>query len=277
MALKTILVHLADDADAPARVAIAQALAKAHGAHLTALFISRPLDLPVEITGRGASLVYLEDSAAERDALARSLEAEFRATCEARGLSHDWIVEDSEHLDTLARHAHAADLIVVSRGPNRHLEDRVRLRLAEELVMVTGLPILILPPGFLAPAEVIGQRILIGWKPNREAVRAVRDALPLLQRAQRVLLATVRPTSEDAIATLEVAQYLARQEVTVETLDLAEAPGGIGETLLDAAAAHGCDLLVAGAYGHSRLREVLLGGVTRSLFRSATLPLLLSH
>lgn len=277
MALKTILVHLADDADAPARVAVAQALAKAHGAHLTALFITRPLDLPVEVTGRGASIAYLEESAAKREEAARALEAGFRADCEARSIQHDWIVEDSDHLDTLARHAHAADLILVSRGPDLHLEDRFRLRLAEELVLVTGLPILVLPPGYQPPQAALGQRILIGWKPTREAVRAVRDALPLLRQAAKVLLTTVRPTSEDAIATLELVQYLARQEVTVETLDVVESAEGIGATLLDTASMHRCDLIVSGAYGHSRLREMLLGGVTRALFRKAAVALLLSH
>ena len=277
MALKTILVHLADDPDHLARFEAALALAKRHSAHLTALFITRPLDVPVEVTGRGASVVFLEESAANREKKARELEAEFKQSCSAKGISHDWIVEDSDHLDSLSRHAHAADVVIVSRGPDLHLEDRFRLRLAEELVLVTGLPIMVLPAGYAAGATPIGRRILIGWKPTRQAVRAVRDALPFLQAAQKVLLTTVRPTTTDAISTLEIAQYLTRQEVSAETLDVDEASGGVGETLLAAADTHECDLIVLGAYGNSRLKEVLFGGVTRDLFRHSKIPLLLSH
>jgi len=278
MALTTILVHLGRDADAPARLAAAQALAKVHGAHLTALYLMRPTTLPAAATGRGLSRTYLEEEAENATTGARVLEESFREAAERLGLAHDWIVEDSDNLAALAKHGHAADLIVVSRGPEQHLEDRVRLRLAEELVLVTGLPILILPTGYEpAPAACIGQQVAVAWKPTREAVRALRDALPILQHAQRVVLTTVQPSGEDAVSALEVVQYLRRQGVGAETVDVPEAEGGVAETLLAVAETHGCDLLVAGAYGHSRLREVLFGGVTRTLFRSSKLPLLLSH
>ena len=277
MALTTILVHLARDADAPARLAVAERLAKTHGAHLTALYLARPLDLPAEIAGRGLSRAFLETEAERVAESARTLEEDFREQARRLGLSHDWIVADAEHLEALRTHAHAADVIVVSRGPEQALEDRVRLRLAEELVLVTGLPILILPEGYAAPAVAPGRRVLVAWKPTREAVRALRDALPILQRAERVLLTTVRPTEGDALAALEITHYLERQSVAAETLDVEENADGVAATLLAVAEAHGCDLVVAGAYGHSRLREVLFGGVTRDLFRSSRLPLLLSH
>lgn len=275
MALKTILVHLADDADHIARLKTAKTLAKQHGAHLTALFITRPMDLPPQITGRGASIAYAREAQARAEEKAKALEAEFGQHCQASGLSHDWIVEDKEHLEALTEHAHAADLVIVSRGQNQHLEDRVRMRLAEELVMITGLPILVLPTGY-TPAP-LGKRILIGWKPTREAVRAVRDSLPLLQQADEVMLATVRPTGRDAVSALEIQQYLQRQDVKAETFDFEESDGGAGETLLGVAQAHNRDLIVIGAYGHSRLREVILGGVTRTLFTRSPLPLLMSH
>jgi nucleotide-binding universal stress UspA family protein len=275
MAIKTILVHLADDQDCPTRLATAVRLAKRHGAHLVALYITRPLDLPIEVAGRAASLPFLEERAAKAEAVAAAVEAEFRGACERQNLTYDWIMQESDHLDALSQHAHAADLIVVSRGPDEHFEDRFRLRLAEELVMTTGLPILALPPGL--PAVEIGRRVLVGWKPTREAVRALRDARPILARAEAVFLTTVRPTSEDAVATLEIQQYLERHGIPIQTLDVDEAAGGIGPTLLATAETHACDLLVTGAYGHNRLREMILGGVTRQLVRQSRLPLLLSH
>lgn len=275
MALKTILVHLADDPDHVSRLKVAKALAKQHGAHLTALFITRPLDFPPEITGRGASIAYAREAQARAEEKARALEAKFTETCRSSGLTHDWIVEDKEHLEALAQHAHAADLVVVSRGRNQHLEDRVRIRLAEELVMITGLPILVLPTGY-EPGP-LGRRIVVGWKPTREALSAVRDSLPLLQAAEKVDLVTIRPNSRDAISALEIQQYLRRQGVEAETCDFDEGPEGAGMTLLEVAQARQADLIVIGAYGHSRLREVILGGVTRTLFTRSSLPLLMRH
>jgi nucleotide-binding universal stress UspA family protein len=274
MGLKTILVHLANDEDHVARLATAMRLAKRHGAHLIALYITRPAERPAEVAGRTASLAYMRESAAEAEARARAVESEFTATCEREGLSYDWVMEDSEHLSSLAQRAHAADLVIVSRGPDVHFEDRFRLRLSEELVLVTGLPILILPPG--APALDPGQRVFVCWKPTREAVRALRDSLPLLAAAKSVHLGLVNPDKGDSVAALEIQQYLSRHGIKAQTLDL-PAQGSIGETLLAGAAAHGCDLIVSGAYGHTRLREVLTGGVTRSMLRHATVPLLLSH
>ncbi len=275
MAFKTILVHVADDPDNAARLMTAQRLAKQEGAHLTALFAARSIEMP--ITGRGASLAFLESGLERARELAQALEEQFRSSCEARGQSHDWIVEDKEHLDSLARHAHAADLVVVSRSADQHLEDRFRLRLAEELVLITGLPILALPPGYRAPERPPGKRVLVAWKPTREALRALRDALPLLRRAEKTFLVTVGPKAKDAVSLLEVSQFLQRHDVSVETRDVAEGEGGAGQTLIDQASAHGCDLIVAGAYGHARLRQVLMGGVSRRLLRHAPQALLLSH
>ncbi|HKY95301.1 MAG TPA: universal stress protein [Kiloniellales bacterium] len=278
MALTTMLVQLGRDPDALRRLAVAQTLAKAHRAHLTALYLTRPLTMPAEVVGRGLSRSFLEGEAEDAAESARLLEDSFRAGAEQLGLSHDWIVEDSDNLAALAKHGHTADLIVVSRGTEKTLEDRVRPSVAEELVLVTGLPILVLPPGYAPGEAAVGQRVLIAWKPTREAVRALRDALPILQRAQKIVLATVQPTSEDAISALEVLQYLERQSLRAETIDVPKEAEGVAATLLAVARAHACDLVVSGAYGHARLQEVLLGGgVTRTLFRTAHLPLLLSH
>lgn len=275
MAIKTILVHLGDDADNANRLATALNLAKAQGAHLSGLYITRPRDLPVEVAGRAASVAYLEESAARAQENAQAAETAFRDACERARVPHDWIMEESFELSSLAVRSHAADLIVVSRGEDRYLEDRLRLRLSEELVMVTGLPVLLLPLGL--PPVTPGRRILIAWKPTREAVRAIRDSLPLLATAEAVYLATVHPGTGDAVAALEIQQYLARHGVQAETLDLEAPDSSTGQTLLDAATAHQCDMLVLGAYGHSRLRELILGGVTRTLVRESRLPLLLSH
>lgn len=274
MALKTILVHLANDPDHRARMEIARSLARQHGAFLTALYIARPSEALQHIAGRGVSRAFLEEAAESARRHAQELEGEFTDYCNRESIDCEWIVADGENLESLAKRAHAADLVIVNRPSDRNLEDRVRLRLADELILNTGLPILALPPG--SHDGWVPKRVLVAWKPTREAVRAVRDSLPILEKAEKVIIGTVRPSAEDAISTLEVEQYLQRQGIEAETVDMDEEDGA-GSTILSMAAAHDCDLVVAGAYGHSRLREVFVGGFTRTLLRHAEIPLLLSH
>ncbi len=274
MGLKTIVVHLTNDKDHATRMAIAKSLAREHEAFLTALYITRPSDNLQHIAGRGVSVAFLEEAVESAERHAKEVEAEFKDFCSREKIPNEWIVADGEHLELLAKHAHAADLLIVTRPEDEHLEDRVRTRLAEEVIMSSGLPVLVLPPDF--KSEWSPKRVLIAWKGTREAVRAVRDSLSILQAADKVLVGSVRPSAEDAVSTLEVTQYLKRHGIETETIDLTE-ENGTGRTLLNLAEAHDCDLLVAGAYGHSRLRELIVGGVTRHLMRHATVPLLLSH
>ncbi|MEO1193275.1 MAG: universal stress protein [Pseudomonadota bacterium] len=275
MALKTIVVHLTNDENHMVRLEVAKSLARQHGAFITALFITRPSDEVRHIAGRGVSKVMLEEAAASAAKRATELEAEFKDYCQRKSIPHQWIVADGEHLEMISQHAHAADLLIVSQPDERFLEDRIRVRLAEELVMSSGLPIMVLPRSW--HDDWTPKRALIAWKPTREAVRAVRDALPLLQKAERVYVGTVRPSAEDAISTLEIVQYLQRQDVHPHVTEVDESDDKAGDCLLDMAQTHECDLIVCGAYGRSRLRELLLGGVTRTLVRHSPVPVLLSH
>ena len=135
-----------------------------------------------------------------------------------------------------------------------------------------------------APAR----NVLIAWNASKEAARAVREALPLLARAEKVTLAIVdadrHPAALGDRPGEEVLAWLARHGIAAEVLlaqtsgqGLLKRPGDVGESLLMLAGEHGCDLMVLGAYGHSRFRETLLGGVTRTVLESMTLPVLMAH
>ncbi|GAB5467034.1 MAG: universal stress protein [Rhodospirillales bacterium] len=274
MALKTIVVHLTNDEDHMVRLEVAKSLARQHDAFLTALFITRPSETLHHIAGRGVSRALLEQAAESAAQRAVELETEFKSYCDRKSIPHQWIVADGEHLEMLAEHAHAADLLIVTQPNEKFLEDRLRKRLAEEVVMNSGLPVMVLPRGW--HDDWTPKRILIGWKPTREAVRAVRDALPLLREADEVMIGTISPSTEDAISTLEISQYLMRHGIESSSIDM-QKNGGTGVTLLAMAQAHDIDLMVLGAYGHSRIREIILGGVTRSLLREADIPLFFSH
>ncbi|MGP1253430.1 MAG: universal stress protein [Kiloniellales bacterium] len=275
MPIKTILVHLADDTHHRARLDAAVRLAKQHDAHITALFITFPVGMPPTIAGRSASAIFISearDRARERSA---ALQKEFDSTCANEGVSHTWVVEDGSHLQALSYHAHVADLMIVSHSDEgEYLEDRFRLRLAEELVFDVGCPVLLLPR--VNPVPAFGRNVLIGWHSNREAVRAVRGSLDLLRAAESVTVLTVGPTPEDKLSEHELVAYLARQKIQAEGVNV-EDQGGVGTTLLAEAKRRGSDLLIMGAYGHSRLRELVLGGATRQVFRHAEIPVLASH
>jgi nucleotide-binding universal stress UspA family protein len=155
--------------------------------------------------------------------------------------------------------------VVASRGG--------ALEIVEQIVTAAGVPVLALPPD---PPRDIGPVVLVAWKNSREAARAAHDALPLLRAAERVVLCAVGEGEGTAAGLEDAAAMLDRHGVPVRPERVGGTDAGAGEVLLAQAAAHRADLLVMGAYGHSRLRELVLGGATRHVLWHATLPVLLS-
>ncbi|WP_282609301.1 universal stress protein [Pelagibius sp. Alg239-R121] len=275
MTVKTILVHLADDEEHLKRLEVALTLAEERKAHVTALFITTPIGMPAEITGRGASAAYLSEATAQARKTAEALEEEFDARCERSNIEYSWITTEGDHLDLLARHAHAADLVIASQPTYDSLEDRLRMRLPEELALHSGLPVLVLPRD--ENIETIGKRILVAWKDTRETVRAVRDNMSLLIGADKVFVLTVAPDAYDALSLHEVAKYLERHGVNVDTQNIANYEESVGQTILDVADSCDVDLIVIGAHGHSRLRELIMGSVTDHILKTTERPVVISH
>ena len=149
----------------------------------------------------------------------------------------------------------------------------------ELVALASGRPILAVP--YAGQFETVGRRVLIGWNATREATRAVNDAMPLLAAADVVTVLTIdareAPDAHGELPGADISLHLARHGVkaTIERTVSAGVPAG--EVLLSRAADLGADLLVIGAYGHSRMRELLLGGATRSILQSMTVPVLMSH
>jgi nucleotide-binding universal stress UspA family protein len=141
----------------------------------------------------------------------------------------------------------------------------------DQLVTAAGVPVLALPPG---GAGEPGQTVLAAWNGSREAARAAHDALPFLQAARRVVLCAI---GTEAARSLEAAATMLRRHgVAVEPRRVDEPDGDAGEVLIAQARAEGADLLVMGAYGHARLRELVFGGATRHILTEAALPVLFS-
>jgi len=185
----------------------------------------------------------------------------------------DWVSSRGYPLDVMARHARGADLVVSSRlAP--HVSEATACTPAS-LLMATGLPLLLAPQ---SGAELEAKRIVVAWADRREANRAISDAMPFLMRAEAVHVVNVCPADErDEAALLEVKRRLTRHGVAAETETVSPVHRSMTGDLEAAADRHGADLIVTGGYGHSRLREWVLGGVTEEFLAFSNKYILLSR
>jgi nucleotide-binding universal stress UspA family protein len=275
MSIKTILVHLADDRAHVKRLEVGFELAHRFGAHLTALFVTTPVSMPAAVTGRGASHAYIAQASELSREKAARVEIEFRERCRRQGLAGEWRCESGDHLELLELHSRYADLAIVSPGKSTSLEDQIALVMPEQLPLTASCPVLIVPAAWTG--KTIGTRALISWKSTRESARTVHGAVPLLAKAEAVRVVSIGENKSDHLPGAEISTYLARHGIKVETATI---PGGderVGPAILADAEEQGSDLIVMGAYGHHRLRELVFGGTTRHVIYHARLPLLMMH
>jgi nucleotide-binding universal stress UspA family protein len=214
----------------------------------------------------------------EREQEIKEAEAEFRGALQTQVINLAWrsTITSGALSDYLVREARSADLFITGVDQNASLFDTSRHVIAGDLVMQLGRPVLIVPA---VADKLTPERILIGWKDTRESRRAAFDALPLLKKAAHVAVVEIA-AKEDLAATRarldDVVGWLGRHGVV--SASLAWPSNGDDATQLNAIAQEqGADVIVAGAYGHSRLREWALGGVTRELLLRADRCTLVSH
>lgn len=276
--LRDILVLLDPTDQSDRRLALAVGLARRHEAHLTGLFV---LDVPLPFVAAGDGAVALaevmERLRGEAQAAAAAVEERFREGLRREGVAGEWRLVEGAAAAVVPLHARYADLAVL--GQEEPAPAVVGSGVVEAALFGSGRPVLVVPHA--GRFENVGRRVLIGWNASREATRAVHDALPLLAAAEaaHVLVVTPRP-GEDGHGEepgADIARHLARHGVAVAVERITAPELAAADVLLNRAADLDADLLVVGAYGHSRLRELVLGGVTRSLLRQMTVPVLMAH
>ncbi|MBL6457365.1 universal stress protein [Belnapia sp. T6] len=282
MRLKDILIHLDASEQAKTRLQLAADLARRNEAHLTGLYvvdIVLPIMLAADTAGGGAMLGELLDTM-RRDALAEAAKAEaaFHEKLRREGIAGEWRLVEGVTPEQVALHARYADLTVIGQAdPSGSLASSNAA--VEATLFSSGRPVLVVP--YAGRFESLGKRVLVGWNAGREAARAVQDALPLLTAVESVTVLTVNPQigldghGEEPGA--DIALHLARHGVRVTVEHMTAPEISAGDVILNRAFELSADLLVIGAYGHSRLREMVLGGVTRSLLQQMTVPVLMSH
>ena len=182
---------------------------------------------------------------------------------------------EGDHNELLAERSHFADLMIVSEHHGVTLEGYVGLHMPEEMLMTSICPVLVLPKN--RKIETVGERVLVAWKDTKEAARAVRESLPMLQAAKNVFVLTCDRPHHRFEAGKDIVAFLTRHGVSVEPVsDIADG-NDVGPIILSYAADVKADLLVMGAYGHSRWREIVFGGVTHHVLKNMKLPLLMAH
>lgn len=284
MAFGDILVAVDAAPAARGRVELAASLAIPGNAHLVGLYTAPLRSIP---RGRGyfeyfdRSLldpVYAEFEERMR-AEAELARAAFNETAARQGLSAEWREATGHPSQSTALHGRYVDLIVLGQLDPDDVSAALFRPLPEEVAFLAGRPVLVVP--YAGSWREIGRRVLVAWDASREATRAVNDAMPLLLAADTVTVLSVDamqgPTGHGEVPGADIALHLARHGVKATVETTVSAGIGIGNTLLSRASDLGADLLVMGAYGHSRVRELLLGGATRTLLESMTLPVLMSH
>ena len=256
------------------------ALAAAHGAHLTGVYIvSEPS--PASFAQGYMPPDLLTTLQQELRARADAALARFGEVAQRNQIAFETRIDRvlyTEVAEALATHARYADLAILGQVDREDPATGPHY-LPEQVILGCGRPALMIP--YIGAPATLGERVVIAWDASREAARAVNDALPLLERAGTVSLVTVNPSSRPfglgGEPGTDIDLHLARHGITVEVRRI-EAQGiDIANALLSELASQSADLLVMGAYGHSRLREFMLGGVTRTILADMTVPVLMSH
>ena len=279
MSYKTLAVHLDAGPRCAMRIALAARLALRHGSRLVGI---APTGLPDVIAAMNSAVPEAVESVAlsaaelrkNAEAAARAFEKHCRR---ANVVSFEAEVVVEEAVDAIVRRGRCSDLVIVAQTDAAAPTDGVAFDFPQQVLLHCGPPVLVVPRS--GTFDSLGERVLVAWKDTREAARALRDALPLLRDARHAALVEVGPPRTDAAGdgSLEAASaWLDSHSIPFDAhreIALAE----VGEQLVSRARSLGVDLIVCGGYGHSRLREWALGGVTRHLLEHTTVPTLLSH
>jgi nucleotide-binding universal stress UspA family protein len=283
MPIRDILVCVDSSEAGEGRLRLALALARSSRARLTALYVLPEPPVAAVPIGLGpappSTAAWTEPPQVagppREPERADEAETQFRSALRASGLDGEWYLLDERHLSGLVEYANTVDLAVLGQQspdmPGALVPDRV--------VTEVGRPVLIVP--YAGQFETVGRRALIAWDGSREAARALNDALPLIGSAEAVTVLYVgaRETQRERArpALDRIVGHLQRHAIRANGEDTPRGDIPISDLLLSRAADLGADMIIAGAYHHSRLREALLGGVSRELLRHMTVPVLMSH
>jgi nucleotide-binding universal stress UspA family protein len=277
MDYKTILVHLDAGRTMAQRLDLALALARRHDAHLVCLYALSAAPVTSHAVEAGEIFRQAQHKA-QAEMLAKARASYDDCVRRAGYGKVEWRASADDALGVVALHARYADLVIIGQK-NEEWPSGVGKEFEERLVLACGRPVLVVP--YAHDGRAVGETVVVAWNASREATRAVSDALPLLAHAKQVHVIAFNPNrargAHGEVPGGDIALHLARHGVKVTVSSQEASDIDVGNLLLSRAFDHSADLIVMGAYGHSRLQELVMGGVTRTLLQSMTVPVLMSH
>ncbi|MSP52496.1 MAG: universal stress protein [Alphaproteobacteria bacterium] len=287
MAIRTILVPVGSAQDVSERIKTAFLVGTKLNAHVDVFHISPDPRDSVAYVGEGVTGAIIEDlmTAAEQESSARATrsETQYRAVVrdfgavqtndpKVSGFSTSFSKATGRVYDLVALRGRLADLVAVAR-PKKGDDAMVQATL-EVALMETGRAVLVTPP--TAPTTV-GDNVMILWSGAEEAARAVAAALPVLRLAKKITAASFGNYARAPAMAADLARYLAWHDIQATADEVATAGRALEESVLEKIRSSGTDLLVMGAYSHSRLRHLIFGGVTSAILEQASIPVLMAH
>lgn len=287
MALRDLLVYLDATDSSLGRLQLAVDLARRNGSFLTGLYVREwsPAQLAhrntAELAGRSladmGNISHAAEDSIDRSAL--ELKSAFEHLTAQSGLESEWRMVDGEPRTVLPQHARYADLAIL--GANMPVASTsAGYRFSEEMLFIAGRPVLLVPD--TADQQTLGAHVAIAWNSSRSSARALNDALPLLERSGQVTVVAINPSGvinlHGALPLPQLLEHLRRHGISAHIVEVTGVPAAeFASVLQDKAHAAGADMIVAGAHGHTWLREMLMGSVTRDLLSRQRMALMMSH
>lgn len=279
MEIKNILLHLDHSAGCINRLDTAFAMARDNDAAISGLFVVPDYVVPSYVEAQ-ISVDLITDVTEKAIARAEVTLGEYRQRADAAGVKFEAQVVEGQVIPILREHSKYTDLLMLGQD-NPEDPDNASYGLADALLFEGASACMMVPhSGKLAPP---GQRVLLTWNASRESARALREALPILKRAETIVVLSSEPDEGGSdIArghphAAELARFLESHGIETVSSGISDVDMSASDAILGQAADMNADLIVMGAYGHARLREIILGGVTRDLLKQSPVPLFLAH
>jgi len=269
--MKDILVHLNHTDTINDRLRLTNKVAEQFNADVTGLYVKRPISL--EIYGSYVHPEVFTEFEDKQNADADKAKLLFSADMENAKLKGTYVEKTGDSSQELIFQAGAHDLVIVAKyDVDKHFENMAHV--PTNVALGSGRPVMIVPD--FSEQSTVGKSILVAWNGTKESSRAIHDAMPFLKAADYVNLVTFTPEGQESDV-VDIASHLQHHGVTFDLMNSHATESDISGKLAHFAEKFDSDLLVMGAYGHSRFREYVLGGVSKSVFRSSKIPVMVSH
>ncbi len=279
MEFKNILIHLDHSTGCRNRLEVAFGLARDFDARITGLFVVPDYVVPSYVEAQISVDVITEVT---EKALARAEDtmAIYQKLAADAGVSMEGQVMEGQVIPILREHSKYSDLLVLGQDQPED-PDNASYGLADSLLFEGGCACMVVPHS--GKLSTPGKRVLLTWNASRESARALREAMPLLSRAETVVVLSSEPDDGDSSTASghpharELAKFLESHGIEAISSGISDPDMSTTDAIIGQAADMNADLIVMGAYGHTRLREIILGGVTRDMLKQAPVALLLAH